>query len=257
MLIETHCHLDYLKQDSTEVLLEKSREQGIEKIITIAVSPENFDAVENLTKSHEMVFGTLGVHPHDAIKCRAEHLDDLRTRIPLNSKILAVGEIGLDYHYDNSPRHIQRDVFEKHLQLAIDLNLPVVIHSRDAEDDTIAILKNFESTLNKDRPGVIHSFTATQELADAALDLGFFLGFNGIITFKKAHDVRDVLANCPIDRILFETDAPFLTPAPNRGKENAPHFLPWIAEKCAEIKELEKDQLSAQVYENSLKLFQF
>lgn len=257
MFIETHCHLDYLKQCSTSELLALAKEQGVEKIVTIAVTPENFDKVEELTHSFEHVYGTLGVHPHDAMKFKEHTLDELRTRIPQNAKILAVGEIGLDYYYEKSPRHIQRDVFEKQIALSIELDRPMVIHTRDAEKDTMSILQNFETELKKKIPGVLHSFTSTQELADFALGLGFYIGFNGIITFKNAEDVRQVLINCPADRIIYETDSPFLTPAPHRGRENAPHYLPFIAKKCAELKEMEPEVLNTIVLQNSLDLFNF
>jgi len=255
MYIETHCHLDYLKQDTTAQLLSMAKEQGIEKCVTIAVTPENFDAVEQLTQEYDQVHGTLGVHPHEAMKVNDTVLNDLKTRIPRNPKIVAVGEIGLDYHYDHAPRHIQRKVFEKQIQLSLDLDLPMVIHTREAEKDTMAILKNFETELKKKVPGVLHSFTSSQELANHAWDLGFYMGFNGIITFKNAHDVRDVLKKCPLDRLIYETDSPFLTPAPNRGKENAPHYLPFVAQKCAEVKEMDQEALDTIVLQNSIDLF--
>ena len=131
----------------------------------------------------------------------------------------------------------------------------MVIHTREAEKDTMAILKNFESELRNKVPGVLHSFTSKQELADYAWDIGFYMGFNGIITFKNAHDVRDVLKKCPPERLIYETDSPFLTPTPNRGRENAPHYLPFIAQKCAEVKGMDQETLDPIVLQNSLHLF--
>jgi TatD DNase family protein len=168
-------------------------------------------------------------------------------------KMVAVGEIGLDYHYNNSPADIQKSVFEKQLQIACDQDLPVVIHTRDADEDTKAILKNFSSTLK--RKGVVHSFTSSLELAEFVLNEGFYIGFNGIITFKKAENVQEVVKITPPERILFETDSPFLTPVPHRGKENAPYYLPFVAAKIAELKNLEIEGLKKQVYENSLSCF--
>lgn len=251
-IIETHCHLDYLKELPLEDVIERSQAQGIERIVTIAVSPENLDTVVTLTKQHEMIFGTQGVHPHDAEKFTSDTEAQIREQA-LFDRMVAIGEIGLDYFYDNADRNVQRRVFETQLQIASDLNLPVVIHSRDADDDTMAILRNFESSLK--RRGVIHSFTSGPELAQYAIDQGFCLGFNGICTFNKAQNVRDIIAMTPVENIILETDAPYLTPVPYRGKENAPFYLPFVAEKVAEVKEMEIEPFLKAAYENSLRLF--
>lgn len=251
-IIETHCHLDYLKDIPLDVLIQQSQQVGIERIITIAVSPENLDTVMKLTREHEMIFGTQGVHPHDAEKFTSDTEAKIREQA-LDNRILAIGEIGLDYFYDNADRAVQRTVFETQLQIASDLDLPVVIHSREADEDTMAILANFENTLKK--RGVIHSFTSGPELAQYAIDQGFCLGFNGICTFNKAQNVRDIIAMTPLENIILETDAPFLTPVPYRGKENAPFYLPFIAEKVAEVKEINVEDLLPIAYENSERLF--
>jgi TatD DNase family protein len=164
-----------------------------------------------------------------------------------------VGEIGLDYFYDNADRDVQRDVFRRQLQIACDTDRPVVIHSREADDDTIDILKEFEGTLK--RRGVIHSFTSGPGLAQYALDEGWCLGFNGITTFNKAENVRDIVRMAPIEQILLETDSPFLTPVPYRGKENAPFYIPFVAEKIAEVKQLPLENVLATTYDNSLRTF--
>lgn len=253
MMIETHCHLDYLKAEPLEEILKKIKEAGINKIVTIGVDPLNLDKVMELSNTYEEIYFTQGIHPHDAKEATDVEFNKIISRASM-PKMVAVGEIGLDYHYNNSPPEIQRTVFEKQLQLACDLNLPVVIHTRDADEDTKAILKNFSKTLKC--KGVIHSFTSTLDLAQFVLDEGFYIGFNGIITFKKAENVQEVVKMTPPERILFETDSPFLTPVPHRGKENAPFYLPFIAAKIAELKSLNLDQLKAQVLENSLKCFQ-
>lgn len=251
-IIETHCHLDYLKDIPLDVLIQQSQQVGIERIITIAVSPENLDTVMKLTREHDMIFGTQGVHPHDAEKFTSDTEAQIRGQA-LDKRILAIGEIGLDYFYDNADRSVQRSVFENQLQIASDLDLPVVIHSREADEDTMAILANFESSLRK--RGVIHSFTSGPELAQYAIDQGFCLGFNGICTFNKAQNVRDIIAMTPLENIILETDAPFLTPVPYRGKENAPFYLPFVAEKVAEIKEIDVEALLPIAYQNSKCLF--
>ena len=251
-IIETHCHLDYLKEYSLDELLERSSEVGIEKIITIAVSPDNLEKVMKLATENPMIWGTQGVHPHDADK----FTKDTHSQIMDNAqheRILAIGEIGLDYFYEHSDRKTQSQVFESQLQIASDMDLPVVIHSRDADDDMMAILKNFESSLKK--LGVIHSFTSGPQLAQYALDQGFCLGFNGICTFNTAENVRDIIRMTPVQQIILETDAPYLTPVPYRGKENASFYLPFVAQKVADVKELAIEELLAHAYQNSDKLF--
>jgi len=170
-----------------------------------------------------------------------------------HERILAIGEIGLDYFYEHSDRKTQSQVFESQLQIASDMDLPVVIHSREADDDMMAILKNFESSLKK--RGVIHSFTSGPQLAQYALDQGFCLGFNGICTFNTAENVRDIIRMTPVQQIILETDAPYLTPVPYRGKENASFYLPFVAQKVADVKELAIEELLAHAYQNSDKLF--
>jgi len=251
-LIETHCHLDYLKDDTLDGILERSIENKIEKIVTIAVAPSNLSKVRELTQEHEMIFGTQGIHPHEAKEITPDTLLEISENIN-NPKIVAVGEIGLDYYYGKSPKEVQIEMFEKQLQIAVDNNKPVVIHTRDADEDTIAVLKNFSTSLKK--KGVIHSFTSSLDLAKFCLSEGFNLGFNGIITFKNAENVREVLRECPIERTLIETDAPFLTPVPYRGKENAPFYLPFVAEKIAEEKNLDILEVLKITKQNAIDLF--
>ena len=257
-IIETHFHLDMLKSMSREEVVEKAKNTNIEKMITISTSPDNLDEVISISNSFPEIYCTQGLHPHagkewnETVKSHVvRNLGDPNK----NKKIVAVGEIGLDFYYSKSPREEQLQAFEEQLQIAVDYNLPVVIHSRDADEDTMAILKNFSSTLK--RKGVIHSFTSGLELAQFALDEGFCLGFNGIITFKTAENVRDALRITPLDRILLETDSPFLTPDPYRGFENGPYYLPFIAEKIAEVKAVGIELVLIEAYKNSINLFKF
>lgn len=252
MFIETHCHLDYLKAEPLEEIRKKISEAGINKVITIGVDPLNLDKVQELSKTYPEIYYTQGIHPHDAKEATDVEFEKIRSR-GTEAKMVAVGEIGLDYHYNNSPQDIQKTVFEKQLQLACDLDLPVVIHTREADEDTRAILKNFSSKLK--RKGVVHSFTSSLELAEFVLSQGFYIGFNGIITFKKAENVQEVVKITPTSRILFETDSPFLTPVPHRGKENAPYYLPFVAAKIAELKNVDLERLKTEVYQNSLNCF--
>jgi TatD DNase family protein len=251
-IIETHCHLDYLDADQLADTLAQCEAAGIERIITIAVSPDNLQAVCNLTRSAANIYGTQGIHPHEA----ATYCDEVEYRIRRHAgddRILAIGEIGLDYYYDHADRRVQREAFERQLQLAVDLDMPVVIHTREADEDTRSILANFSPRLR--RKGVLHSFTSGLALAEYCLGEGFTLGFNGIATFNSADNVRAVIAATPLQQILLETDSPYLTPAPYRGRPNAPYYLPLVAEKVAEIKQLEVEHMLAQVYRNSLAQF--
>lgn len=256
-IIETHFHLDMLKAATREEIVAKALHHNIEKMMTISTNPHNLDEVIAISKTFPQIYCTQGLHPHEGKEwneeVKAHVIRNLKN--PENTKILAVGEIGLDFYYSKSPRDEQITAFEEQLQIACDFDLPVVIHSRDADEDTMAVLKNFSTTLK--RKGVIHSFTSGLELAQFALDEGFYLGFNGIITFKNAENVRDALRITPMNRFLLETDSPFLTPDPYRGVENAPYYLAFVANKIAEVKAVTLDDVLISAYKNSIDLFKF
>jgi len=251
-IIETHCHLDYLEGDALSETIKAAQAVNIERIITIAVSADNLETVMHITQAHECVWGTQGIHPHDA----NDYCETVEQQIrghALGEKIVAIGEIGLDYFYDHSDRKKQRDAFERQLQIAIDLEMPIVVHTREADEDTQAILKN--ALPNMSKRGVIHSFTSGKALAEYCLSEGFHLGFNGISTFKTAENVREIVELTPPEKILFETDAPYLTPVPYRGRENEPKYLPFIAEHIALIKQIPLEVLLPQVWKNSMNVF--
>ncbi|WP_396589097.1 TatD family hydrolase [Bermanella sp. R86510] len=252
-IIETHCHLDYLKEHDLTTTVSMAQEKGVEKIITIAVSADNLATVMDIAiNGPDCVYGTQGIHPHQAAEFTPSVEQTIRDNAT-HERILAVGEIGLDFFYDHAERDVQLNAFRRQLQIASELDLPVVIHSREADEDTIAILKEFESSLK--RRGVIHSFTSGPELAQYAIDQGFYLGFNGICTFNKAENVRDIIRMTPPENIILETDSPFLTPIPYRGKENAPCYIPFVAEKVAEVKDISLADFLPIAYANSQALF--
>ncbi|WP_108124314.1 TatD family hydrolase [Saccharospirillum mangrovi] len=251
-IIETHCHLDYLKDAELRQILDEAQAVGVERIVTIAVEPDNLARVRDLIEEHDIVYGTQGIHPHEADHYTANTDAELRAH-GSDAKVVAIGEIGLDYYYDHSDRAKQRQVFADQLKIACELDKPVVIHTRDADEDTQAILAEYAPHLK--RKGVIHSFTSGIDLAQFCLEQGFMLGFNGIITFNKAENVREVLAATPIEQLVVETDSPFLTPVPYRGQENAPKFLPFVIEKIADVKQLPVDQVLKQSYHNAQRLF--
>jgi TatD DNase family protein len=257
-IIETHFHLDLLKSLTRDEIVAKTRQHNISRMITISTSDRNLDEVISITKTYPEIYCTQGLHPHEG----KEWNDDVKKHViknlsdsSRNQKIVAVGEIGLDFYYSKSPRDEQVNAFEEQLQIAIDFNLPVVIHSRDADEDTIAVLKKYSPKLL--RKGVIHSFTSGLDLARFALSENFYLGFNGIITFKNAENVRDALRITPMNRVLLETDSPFLTPDPYRGVENAPYYLPFVAQKVSEVKGETLENVLKTAYQNSIDLFKF
>jgi TatD DNase family protein len=250
-IIETHCHLDYLEGEALDQGIADAAAVNVEKIVTIAVSPSNLARVRELTE-HPMIWGTQGVHPHDAELFTEATAAEL-LRHGRDAKIVAIGEIGLDYHYDHADRAIQRAVFERQLAIAVELDQPIVVHTRDADDDTRAILQNFSSQLKG--KGVIHSFTSGLALGEYCLAEGFMLGFNGIITFNKAENVREVLAATPMSGFVVETDAPYLTPIPYRGRPNQPKYLPFIIQKIAEVKAVSVEEVLEQSYQNANRLF--
>lgn len=253
-MIETHCHLDYLKAHPLEEILRLSSEAGVSKIVTISVDPTNLDAVIALSEAHPQIYCTQGIHPHDAKECNAEVFAKIKSQAQ-HPKVVAIGEIGLDFHYNNSPAVVQEEWFRRFLELAAESNKPVVIHSRDADELMAKFLIEFSPRLK--RKGVVHSFSSGLELAQTAIDQGFFLGFNGMITFPKADNVREALKLCPLEQLVIETDSPFLTPVPHRGKENGPYFLPFVLQKMAEIKGVPPEKLSLILSQNAQRLFQF
>lgn len=251
-IAETHCHLDYLKAQPLDETLRLAQEAGVERFITIGVDPANLDGVVAIAEAHVSVYFSQGIHPHDSKDFTDVEAGKIRERAR-HPKMVAVGEIGLDYYYNNSPPDVQQRVFRQQLELAVELNKPIIIHSRDADADMIGFLKEFAPRLK--RKGVVHSFSSGLELAQTAIDLGFHLGFNGMITFPKAENVREAVRLCPIERILTETDAPFLTPVPHRGKENAPHHLVHVVAKLAELKQIPVEELTDHTWRNASELF--
>ena len=255
-ILETHFHLDYLKEAPAEDILAAARAIGVDRFMTISVQPDNMPKAMELAQRFDDVFCTLGVHPHEAAEfddATEAYMREHAAKASNQGKVVAVGEIGLDYYYDHCDREVQKNVFRRQLELAIEFDLPVVIHTREADEDTAAILQEFAPRMN--RKGVIHSFTSGMELAKLGVELGFMLGINGIVTFNKAENVREIVAATPIESLLLETDSPYLTPMPYRGIENAPKYLPFVAEKIADVKGLDVETVLQQTWQNSLLTF--
>jgi len=250
--IDTHCHLDILESTPEETIIE-AKQAGVQRMVTIAVDEPSLDFVSSTVQEFPAVYGSVGFHPHDASKLTKSLLQKIRQLAEEQDKLIAIGEIGLDYHYMNSPAEIQQQAFRKQLQLAVELNLPVILHSREAETDTLNILQEFPVPSH----GVAHSFTSSIEMARTLVEMGWYLGINGIVTFKNAEDLRKVVRWLPLDRLLLETDSPFLAPIPFRGKPNKPAHIPAIGGFIAELREISLEELAQQTTENAQRLFNF
>jgi TatD DNase family protein len=232
-MIDSHCHLDDKRfADDLDAVLDRAAAAGIDRILTIGTGdgPPEIDRAVRLAERYPQVYASIGVHPHDAAKVTPQTYDDLRA-LASHAKVIAFGEIGLDYHYDFSPREVQREVFTAQLKLALDVNLPITIHTREAWDDTMAILREHWSG-----PGIMHCFTGDPGQAREALALGFHLSYGGVVTFKTAENVRESARITPDERLLIETDAPYLAPIPHRGKRNEPAMMIETARKLAEVR---------------------
>ena len=233
MLIDTHVHLDDLRYDTDrEAVFQRAEEAGVGAFITIGCDLSTSTSAVKLATERSNVYATVGVHPHEVKRIEPHWFEELQ-QLAQQPKVVAFGEIGLDYHYDHSPREIQRQQFRQQVTIAKSLNLPLIIHTREAQEDTIAILQEEQAD---SVGGVFHCFSGDPWLAKEALDLGFYLSFSGIITFRNATLLRDVIRTVPDDRILIETDAPYLTPVPFRGKRNESAYVKYVAEQIAELK---------------------
>ena len=248
--IDTHCHLD--KLDSTaEEAVNEAKGAGVKRMLTISVDEPSLDFASNAVGQFPEVYGSVGFHPHDASALSESLLNKIRQLAQGDEKLIAIGEIGLDYHYLYSPVEVQQQVFRQQLMLAEELNLPVVMHSREAEADTLNILKEIPVK----SVGVAHSFTSSFEMARKLVEMGWYLGINGIVTFKNAEDLREVVRWLPLEKMLLETDSPFLAPIPFRGKPNKPAHIPVIAAFIAELRDISLQELAEQTNENAQRLF--
>ena len=254
MLIDSHCHLNMLDLkpfdgDLTKVI-EAAKAVGVEKMLCIGTDQQHLPDVLACANNYENVFATVGMHPSDS----QDNILTVEEIVQLASqpKVVGIGETGLDYYYDNSDRAIQQESFRKHIRAAIELDLPVIIHSRSAPEDTLSILK--EEGIEK-CGAVLHCFTESWDMAKAALDMGLYISISGIVTFKNAHQVKDVASRVPMDRLLVETDSPFLAPVPYRGKPNYPAYVKDVATYIAAMRGLAFEEFAAQTTENFYRLF--
>ncbi len=256
-MIDSHCHLDRLKLESEEVLsdaLQRAREQGIEGFLNVCIDLQNYQDVVDIAESDDLIWASVGVHPNEMEQTEPT-AEELLERAQ-HSKVVAIGETGLDFHYvtDEALLQRQRDRFRTHIEVAKASNKPLIIHTREAREETIQIMQEAGAA---ECGGVMHCFTENWEMAKAALDLGFHISFSGIITFNSAAELREVVKQVPEDRILIETDSPYLAPVPFRGKPNQPAYVRQVAEKVAELRGWtlqQVDQLTTNNFRNLFKI---
>ncbi len=236
MLADSHCHLDHEQFDADrEAAIERALAAGVERMVAIGTGdgPPDLETGIRLADRYPAIYATVGVHPHDAGKASAETFQRL-AELLRHPKVVALGEIGLDYHYDFSPREVQRDAFVEQMRVASDAGKPIVIHTREAWEDTLALIERHWRPAGL--PGIMHCFSGGPVEAARCVDLGFYLSFGGIVTFPKALELQAAARNAPLDRILVETDAPYLAPVPRRGKRNEPAYVVETARKLAELR---------------------
>ena len=249
MIVDTHCHLDDQRfAEDRDAVIQRASAAGIDYIMTIGTGngPPDLEAAVRLAERYDCVYATVGVHPHDAAKADDETIERLRSLLG-HAKVLALGEIGLDYHYNKSPQHKQQEMFAAQLRLASEARVPIVIHTREAWPDTFDLL---ERHWDPSAGGIMHCFSGGPVEAERCLALGFHLSFAGVVTYPKAAELRDAARVTPLDRLLVETDAPYLAPVPHRGKRNDPAFLLDTARKLAEVRGESIDRLAPAVSAN-------
>lgn len=261
MLVDTHCHLDFESfAEDVAAVVERAAEAGVTRIIVPGLDLDNAPAVLALAERFPGVYAAVGVHPNSAAGWRDEWIGQLRD-LAQHDRVVAIGEIGLDYYWDKTPHETQQRALTAQLELAVELGLPVIIHNREASEDVVRLLAAISPLAPGPWPlapalrGVLHSFSADWATAEAALGLGFYLGFTGPLTYKKADDLRAIAARVPLNRVLIETDAPFLAPHPFRGKRNEPAYVRLVAERLAEVRGVSLAEVAESTTANALELF--
>jgi len=251
-MIDSHCHLDHepLLSDLPNVI-QRSKDVGIEKLLTISTSFVSFSRIKDLIKIDEMIYGTIGIHPHESSKDIITSKEIIKN-LKENVKIIGVGETGLDFYYNNSEKEKQISSFKEHIEASIETNKPLIVHSREAEKETFEILNHYK---NQNIKILMHCFTGSKEFSEKLLTLNSFFSASGIITFKNSIDLQETFKSLPLNNILIETDSPFLAPVPNRGKKNEPSFIDFTAAKLAEIKNISKSELIKTTTDNFNRLF--
>jgi len=253
MLIDTHVHLnaDQYEEDVEEVI-ERAREAGVTKMVVVGFDRKTITKAMELVEQYPFLYAVVGWHPVDAVDCTEEDLAWIES-LAEHPKVVAIGEMGLDYHWDKSPKDIQQQLFRKQIQLAKRVKLPIVIHNRDATADVVRILEEEDA---KEVGGIMHAFGGSVETAQQCIDMNFYISLGGTVTFKNAKAPKKIAAEIPLEKLLVETDAPYLTPHPYRGKRNEPFYVTLVAEEIARIKEISVEEVASVTTKNALNLFQ-
>ena len=242
---DSHCHLT---MSNAEVNLDAARAVGVRGFVVPATKREDAPQAVSIAQKHDDVWAAVGFHPHDSKDCDDAAFAEI-ARLAREERVVAIGEIGLDYHYDHSPRDIQRNVFERHIELAKELDKPVIVHNRESTDDMVAILTRSGAR------GILHSYTESLDVARKLIDLGYYISFSGIVTFKSADSLREVARALPHDRVLIETDTPYLAPVPYRGRDNEPAYVVKVAELLAKLWDLPIERVAEQTTSNFERAF--
>ena len=251
-MIDSHCHLDHEPlYENIDDILKRSKDAGIEKLLTICTTLESFNKIKFLVKKDKIIYGTYGIHPHEAKNDKITS-DLIIKEIKQTNKIIGIGETGLDFYYNHSDKNDQFKSFEEHIKASIELNIPLIIHSRNAEDETLEIFNKYKNNKLKI---LMHCFTGSKKFAENLLSLGAYFSASGIITFKNSLELQETFKLIPLNKILIETDSPYLAPVPNRGKKNEPSFVKYTAQKLADIKQISNYDLIKSTTKNFNTLF--
>ena len=250
IFVDTHTHINYLKKISIKDCIKNAYENGVEKLIVPAASPGDIDIVYELANKYENVYGMLGIHPEDAINWD-DNITEKIKEFSTSDKIVGIGEIGLDYYWDKKHIEEQKDIFIKQIKLANELNLPISVHDRDAHKDTFDLLREY----NKSSDVVMHCFSGSVEFSKECIKEGFYIAIGGVVTFNSALKMKEVAKNVPLNKLLLETDTPYLTPVPHRGKENQPAYIKHIAETIANLRNTSVQEIANMTTQNAYKVF--
>ncbi len=252
MLFDTHAHLNatQFEEDVVEVI-ERAKSENVSHIVVVGFDRETITRAMELTEQYDMIYAAVGWHPVDAIDMTDEDLDWIK-QLAAHPKVVAIGEMGLDYYWDKSPKEIQQEVFRKQIRLAKEVELPIIIHNREATEDVVKILQEENAS---EVGGIMHCFTGSLETAEQCMKMNFYLSFGGPVTFKNAKKPKEVVKEIPMDFLLIETDCPYLTPHPFRGKRNEPSYVKYVAEQIAELKGLTFEEVAKKTSDNAMKLF--
>ena len=254
MIIDSHCHLDYPHlYNQLDDVIKRAESNNIKKLLTICTTLESFDKIKLIIEKYNLIYGTFGIHPHETEKHKKVDSKFIMNVKKNNTKVIGVGETGLDYYYNHSDKKIQKKSFIEHISSARELNIPVIVHSRDAENDTFEIIKTAKQ--NSTLKVLIHCFTGTKDFAKKLLDIGCYISISGIVTFKNSTELSETASYIPLDRLLVETDSPYLAPSPLRGKSNEPSFIVHTVAKLSEIKNVSTDIIEENTTKNFKELF--